>query len=196
MSLGKLADIDGACRQLAAELGYSAVTTSMSFELQRALALGVRAGDVLHITLHTTGHEGRATGDHHVRHRHATERWVFAILAVAKAPRDVRNLNEWSTRCGCSLSILKNICSTVGLKSRPSLDFARLLRVVIDKTGTTPEWHEELEVLDPRTLRRLLARAGLTVTSSVPSVREFLRSQQLVTAVSLHEALLAGLAQS
>ena len=91
---------------------------------------------------------------------HAASRWANAVVRMLNVPRDPKTIPGWGRAVGVSAGALKNWCRTAGLSSKRSLDFARLLRAVVrhNADGFRPE--DSLDVVDRRTLRRLLSLGG------------------------------------
>src|SRR5206468_3962687 len=76
---------------------------------------------------------------------------------------------------------LKTWCHAVKMSPRRSLNFGRLLRAVSRSDGGRHAARNLLDVVDPRTLARLLRSAGFDDERSFPhDVSEFLARQQLV----------------
>lgn len=106
------------------------------------------------------------------------------IAPVMSASDDPRTLFDWGRICGLSASSVKVRCRAAGIRPKIALDFCRLLRVVsIDAPGTTERrLLQQLDIIDERTMRRLLRRAGISPTAlarATPS--EFLSTQRFVT---------------
>lgn len=112
---------------------------------------------------------------------HAAERWASIVVAVVDSQRDPKTLTGWSRDAGVSLSTLCERCHMAGVKPKPSLDFARVLRAVVQARLTG--WHPEnlLDVGERRTLIRLLRQAALSNCVAAPTVQSFLVCQGFVT---------------
>lgn len=113
---------------------------------------------------------------------HAASRWASAVVQMIDAPKDPKTIAGWGRAIGVSAGALKNWCRTVGLSSKRSLDFARLLRAVVwhNSAGLRPQ--DSLDVVDKRTLARLLSLGGSGVDpSGLPrQVDHFLETQVLI----------------
>jgi hypothetical protein len=84
----------------------------------------------------------------------------------------------------------------VGIGAKASLDFVRLLRVAILHERTGLPFREFFDVGDPRTLRRLLTRAGVSPDVEAFTVVELLNDQSCVrneVAIENVQRLLRGL---
>jgi len=126
------------------------------------------------------------------RRDYPLERWVAIVVPVIGAAGDPRTLDEWGRLCGLSSSGIKARCRAAGIRPKLVLDFCRLLRVVTSDHAGSSERRllGQLNIVDERTLRSLLRRAGIS-TANLTSVtpREFLWSQRLVTDVDYLSAL-------
>jgi len=121
---------------------------------------------------------------------HASTRWAAMVMKILSLDKDTRTLDECGHALGMSRASIKCRCASVGTSAKDTLDFARLLRVILQ--CQTQRWNlsEMLDIVDPRTLSRLLQRAGIDATSDrAPDAREFLRRQSLVTSRVLLAAL-------
>lgn len=116
----------------------------------------------------------------------AYERWVSAVLGLIDAGQDPCTLEAWGRQVGASASTLKSRCAAAGQGAKSSLDFARLLRLVVRLNRAGEGWDPaELCSCDPRTVCALLNRGGLQgipVGSPPPSVCSFLDRQHLLSA--------------
>jgi FixJ family two-component response regulator len=111
---------------------------------------------------------------------HAAARWACAVVRAVRNSTDPKTIREWSKCAGASSGTLRNWCHTASLPAKRSLDFARVLRAVIRHgiTGESPE--NLLNVVDSRTLIKLLSlgRGSGQATTSLPvDIDEFFRTQ-------------------
>lgn len=92
----------------------------------------------------------------------AVERWAACVTAVAMAPLDLATLDPWGAHIHLSRATLCNRCRIVGASPKDSLSFGRLSRAL--RHGDPLRWCPEdlLDVMDLRTIRKLVDRAGLT----------------------------------
>jgi hypothetical protein len=113
---------------------------------------------------------------------YASARWTRIVEAVLRSATDVRTLDAWAHEAAVSESVIRVWCKTAGLSPKLTLDFARLLRIVVRGEGSPAQPFEVLDVTDERTMRRLLATGGITLTSTDhwPSVCDYLRHQMFI----------------
>lgn len=109
----------------------------------------------------------------------AAERWAVLVLKVREADADPRTLGDWAGFVGMSQSSLCECCRLVDVRPQAARDLARVLRAVIRSSADDTHPAMLLDVSDRRTLRRLLARAGLE-EGRPASVDTFLDRQQIV----------------
>jgi ActR/RegA family two-component response regulator len=112
---------------------------------------------------------------------HASSRWAQAVGRIVEAPRDPKTIEEWGRLLGVSAGALKNWCRTAGLSPKRSLDLGRLLRAVVryHRSGIRPE--DSLDVVDRRTLKRLLSVGGADVpAASLPERVDALLDAQVL----------------
>lgn len=93
--------------------------------------------------------------------RHAAERWAKVVLRLSRSRRDPRTLGDWAAMVNISASTIRTWCYLAGVTPRHSLAIARVLRAVAlaQEFGCSPQ--DLLDIRDPRTLKRLLSKAGL-----------------------------------
>jgi len=122
---------------------------------------------------------------------HASFRWINAVWVVVDRDCDTRTVGEWGRVCGASLGALRSICVMQNVRPKPSLTFARVLRVVARQE--LRHIRDTLEVDDPRTLRTILAASGLADDDRrrprSMGVDEFLRAQRIITEPACCEAV-------
>ena len=116
----------------------------------------------------------------------AYDRWVVAVLGLVDAGQDSCTLEAWGRQIGASTSTLKSRCAAAGRGAKASLDFARLLRLVVRANRAGEGWEPaELDSCDPRTVWALLGRGGLqglSAGSHPPSIGFFLDHQRCLSA--------------
>ena len=89
-------------------------------------------------------------------------RWAVCVRAVVCAPEDISTIGDWADIVNMGRSTLCGRCRAVHASVKDSLAFGRLARAV---TLDDPlHWRPEnvLDVVDPRTMRSLLGKGGLT----------------------------------
>jgi hypothetical protein len=120
----------------------------------------------------------------------ASRRWAIIIAATLQLDRDVRTIDDWAREVGMGRAAIKCRCTNAGTSAKDSLDFARLLRVVLRHDTSGWPLHDVLDVVDPRTLRRLLDRAHIDPSTRLaPTLDEFLEKQTFVTSQPLIAAV-------
>jgi len=113
------------------------------------------------------------------RAAHAGARWARAVLGIVHAPEDSRTVSEWGHAIGAGEGTLRNWCRTARLSPKRSLSLARLLRALY--LSGSRQWRPEqlLNVVDRRTLNRMLEQGGVDGTTP-PTIDGFLRRQTLI----------------
>ncbi len=127
----------------------------------------------------------------------AIERWARIVVRGSMLTMDPRTVGKWAREIGMSYGAVRNWCHSACIPAKVSLQFTRLLRAVIWSTKSERPPHDFLDVVDSRTLSRLLRRGGLNSldgqTARLISVERFLSTQDLVVdagAVALVRCLL------
>jgi hypothetical protein len=118
-----------------------------------------------------------------VRGGHATERWAGLIIAIVRSPADPATLRDWGRISGASRGSIRAWCHAARVPPKASLDFGRLLRAIVRAAGQPWDLQELLDVVDERTVKSLLARAGLSGVQPQghpPTLAEFLERQRLI----------------
>jgi ActR/RegA family two-component response regulator len=110
---------------------------------------------------------------------HALQRWTNLIVKAIPLRADPRTLSEWGHAIGVSEGALRNWCRTAGISARRSLLFARVLRAVAchERTGTAAE--ALLNVVDRRTVNKILSQCG-GVRGCLPSSLSLFLDHQLL----------------
>jgi DNA-binding response OmpR family regulator len=124
----------------------------------------------------------------------AARRWARLACAATSLAVDPKTIAEWARSAGVARGTLCIWCAAAGVKPKLGFDFARLLRCVVRHGGESWAFRDILDVVDPRTLDRLLARAGMP--AMVPSVETFLRTQTLIHSDVLIGAVEEALTES
>lgn len=125
-------------------------------------------------------------------HSYAAERWAGAVAKVISGDGDPRTIGAWSRMVGVSSGSLVTWCRAARVSPRRSLELARLSRAVVITGGVFAELQEALDIVEPRTISRLLHRAGLPLHGKDGprwSLGDFLNQQCLVR----HDAALRAL---
>lgn len=118
-------------------------------------------------------------------------------MALVASPRDVTTLVAWGRLAGCSRGALRAWCYAAHLTPRTSLSFARLLRAVVVSQDGSWDPNNLLNIVDPRSRKRLLDQGGLPSKRNVQSntVDQFFVRQRLVSDVSALHAVRTRLAR-
>src|SRR5262249_14649163 len=127
---------------------------------------------------------------------HAAERWARAVMAALHSPGDPRTLAAWGHSAGAARGTLRAWCRAAKVPAKSSLEFARLLRAVVRSQGRSWDPHNLLDVVDDRTMRRLLELGGLLDRGSggpSPDCRSFMDRQRLVSDPDALRAVQAAL---
>jgi MoxR-like ATPase len=111
---------------------------------------------------------------------YAAERWVNTVYAVTSSPEDPKTFYQWGRLVGASRSTLATWCRGAGVSPRRSLQLARLLRALVLTDGRLTLLQQVLDIAEPRTLQRLLERAGLRPDENQVPAMDFLARQRLV----------------
>jgi hypothetical protein len=128
---------------------------------------------------------------------HAAERWATAVAGLRAATRDVRTIADWGRAIGVSAGALREWCQIARVSPRRTLLLARLLRAVAHSSNRPWRPEQRLDIVDRRTLRRLLLAGGLPLEAERVTVGDLLARQTLITdpyaLVALRRAVLADL---
>jgi two-component system chemotaxis response regulator CheY len=111
---------------------------------------------------------------------HALARWTDVVVRGVRSPKDMRTLNDWGRAVAVSKGGIRNWCYTACLSPRRSLQFMRVLRAVIKQYGSTSSAEDLLDIVDRRTLAKLLTLAGGTSKELPTNVDHFLDRQQIL----------------
>jgi DNA-binding response OmpR family regulator len=125
--------------------------------------------------------------------RHALIRWADIVVRVVELRYDIKTLEEWARSVAVSVGALRNWCRTANLPARRSLLFARMLRAVIKHKAHPIPPAELLNVVDRRTLVKMLLTAGGTSTDLPHDEQEFLERQRYVTNADALDVLRSAL---
>jgi hypothetical protein len=107
-------------------------------------------------------------------------RWAKAVVAVQSHRNDFPTLRAWGRAIGASEHTIRTWCQAARLSPKKSLQFARLLRAVARADAYCMEPWLWLDVVDPRTLSRLLSDGGLSSAPKTTYLEQFLASQKLI----------------
>jgi hypothetical protein len=122
------------------------------------------------------------------------DRWAQLVVAGATSAEPVASLDDWAHVVRLSPRTLRNRCRAAGLRAKASLDFTRLLRIVVHCSNPAQtRFADALEDCDPRTIARLMRESGLVESSAVPDLASFLERQSFVLHASAIAAVSAHL---
>lgn len=127
---------------------------------------------------------GTADVDRPVIAASAATRWALLVTRNIDCAVDPRTLAIWGRFVGASVPTLRSRCVAIGVGTKASLDFTRLLRALVRALGAHSDPLLEFDVCDARTIRRLFERGGLGDPYSglpVPSIGRFLAAQRLIS---------------
>jgi FixJ family two-component response regulator len=112
----------------------------------------------------------------------ASERWAALVFKVCESDGDLKTLQEWARFTGLSYTSLREACRVLRIRPHDARDFARMLRVVVRGRLHASPPEALLDVREERTLRLLLARAGLDYSPDrvCLSIDAFLDRQRFV----------------
>jgi hypothetical protein len=112
---------------------------------------------------------------------HSLRRWAIPVVKIVEAEADPRTLAEWAKCAGVSVGTLRNWCGTAGILPRPSLLFGRVLRATLRHSSALSSPEELLNIVDRRTLRKVLKASSGDGCSLPKDVETFFERQQFVT---------------
>lgn len=115
---------------------------------------------------------------------HAADRWAHAVTAIVDCPFDPKTVAMWAKTIGVSEGALRDWCRVARCRPKSSLDFARLLRAVIQSQQYGWDPFNLLDVANERTMKNLFRRGGLSdlLSTELPlTLSGFLLTQRFVT---------------
>jgi hypothetical protein len=117
------------------------------------------------------------------------------VLKGCGAEGDLRTLGAWASFTGLSYSSLCESCRLVGVQPLDARDLTRVLRAVLQAQFYDCRIADLLDIYDRRTLKALMARAGLDPADygNDISIEQFLGSQRFVPSGSAGLAALRAL---
>lgn len=105
------------------------------------------------------------------------DRWAHLVVEMIDAETDPQTLVEWAWHIHMGVGTLREVCRAAGVRSKRSLDLARVLRAIVKREGHPWVPESVLNCRDPRTLRALLSRTGCTDRRDPLTLDEFLAAQ-------------------
>jgi hypothetical protein len=126
---------------------------------------------------------------------HSLQRWAGPVVRLIRAHRDPKTLSAWGRSIGVSPGALRNWCGTARLSARRSLLFARVLRAIVRPRDARSAPEAMLDILDRRTLTKVIALSGGRANRLPTSADEFFAGQRLVEGVAAMSYVRAELAK-
>ena len=126
---------------------------------------------------------------------HAADRWAQSVIGVLDCPFDPKTVALWAQAIGVSEGTLRDRCRAARCRAKSSLDFARLLRAVVQSQQHGWDPFNLLDIVNERTMRNLMKRGGvpdLLAPDTSLTPRGFLRRQHFVTNAAAVEAVAAS----
>jgi len=129
---------------------------------------------------------------------HAADRWAQSVIRVIDCPFDPRTVALWAQAIGVSEGALRDRCRAARCPPKRSLDFARLLRAVVQSQQHGWDPFNLLDIVNERTMRNLMSRGGvadLLSPNTLLTPRGFLLKQHFVTNAPAIAAVAASVQQ-
>ena len=124
------------------------------------------------------------------------QRLAQAIVGGVSLKEDPRTFAHWAKVPGVTEDSLHRLCELLNLDGRTLLAFTRLLRAVTLVENHGVMLAESLDVSDPKTLARLLSKAGFADGRNPYTVTGFVARQTLLPHGALTRAVAALLPPS
>ena len=103
------------------------------------------------------------------------------IAGAVAADEDPRTLGLWSRAAGVSTRTLQYACAAAHVSPAACRDLARVLRLVVATLAGGEAWDPFAQLnADPRTIRRLMERAGLSEERPPGDLVSFIARQRIV----------------
>src|SRR5262245_59500321 len=125
---------------------------------------------------------------------HAADRWAQSVIRVIDCPFDPRTVALWAQAIGVSEGTLRDRCRAARCSPKRSLDFARLLRAVVQSQQHGWDPFNLLDIVNERTMKNLMKRGGVAdlLSPTAPlTPGGFLLKQHFVTNPTAIEAVAA-----
>jgi hypothetical protein len=119
----------------------------------------------------------------------------LARLAVHAALSDIAEIDSveaLSGRAGLSRRAFHNRCRAAGVTGRDCLHFVQCLKAILAADDTNWDPGALIPVGDPRTLRKILAQAGISAIQR-PTISAFLECQKFCSSFWFRESVLQAL---
>lgn len=130
--------------------------------------------------------------------KHSAIRLARLVVSSISFSEDPKSVRKWAQLLGKSDAALRLCCRAAGVRPKVALDLARLLRACWVSHGGAQNLHDVFDVVDPRTLRAIGLRSGITMVAEefshlTPS--DILNQQTLVLSVGVRAAILHELSE-
>lgn len=124
---------------------------------------------------------GSVTPSSHALEDYATSRIVEKIVTFIESPTDERTLRGFGRRVGISAGGFRNWCRTRSLRAKRVLAFSRALRAICrHQRSPSLALPNIVQIVDQRTIRLFIVRAGGAAGQLPASVQSFLERQSFV----------------
>lgn len=194
-----VSEVHESCPRTAVVLITGWSTPELMIEAKRAGATSYATKPLIGDDLVTVVHDAlRVHVTQKAEHRNhvgfAVQRWTDLVVDGVLLEEDPKTVLLWSSGIAVTRSTLQHRCNAVHVTPKDSLDLVRLVRVVVQHVGEPWDLQDWLNVVDDRTARSLMSRAGLFSDSScVPDLELFLSHQRLILRSELIQPLLTRL---
>lgn len=121
-------------------------------------------------------------------------RWAWHVWRPSVLRRDPKTEAIWAAMCHTGVTTLYEISRRLKIPLHDARDLARILFALREHQRTGQALDTLLDIQDPRTLKGLYERAGISDPQHPPSVEDFLTRQTFVPANGLAIAALRRLA--
>jgi hypothetical protein len=126
---------------------------------------------------------------------HAADRWAQIVIRVLDCPFDPKTVALWAQASGVSEGALRDRCRAARCRPKQALDFARLLRAVVQSQQHGWDPFNLLDIVNERTMKNLMKRGGvadLLTPNTALTPRGFLFKQHFVTDATAIAAVAAS----
>jgi CheY-like chemotaxis protein len=136
------------------------------------------SGELLRAVVHNA--ESRHVETLELEQSYAFVRWADVVVRGVRSPRDMPTLDSWARAVAVSRGTIRNWCYIANLSARRSLQFTRALRAVVLAQTSSMAPEDLLDIVDRRTLAKLMTLAGGTPTTLPKNVDQFFERQRII----------------